>query len=140
MRKIIAKLFDRVTGAIYGWLVSKDTTGLDFSKMRGYIIVVVQDATTKAVLMVGVMNEEAVQITQKSGKVTLWSRTKGRLWTKGETSGNSLLVRQILVDCDADTLLIMVDPIGPTCHTGAVSCFEELDGTVRLFTASTEKE
>lgn len=102
---------------------------LDFHKMNGVVIAVVQHYQTKAVLMVGVMTPEAVQKTFETNNVTLWTRTRQRLWTKGETSGNFLKVKEILVDCDADTLLIMAEPVGPTCHTGAESCFEQKAGT-----------
>jgi len=102
----------------------------DWMKLFGWIIVVVQDATTQAVLMVGVMNPEALEKTLLTGLVTFWSRTRNCLWTKGETSGNYLKVREIRVDCDKDTILVMVDADGPTCHTGATTCFEEVDGTI----------
>ncbi|MFA6963390.1 MAG: phosphoribosyl-AMP cyclohydrolase [Patescibacteria group bacterium] len=113
--------------------VSSQVLGLDWSKMFGFVIVVIQDSKTNVVLMVGVMNEAALRITLATGKVTFWSRTRDKLWTKGETSGNFLNVCEILVDCDRDTLLILVEPIGPTCHTGAVSCFEEANGELRIF-------
>jgi phosphoribosyl-ATP pyrophosphohydrolase/phosphoribosyl-AMP cyclohydrolase len=98
---------------------------LNFSKMDGLIPVIVQDAQTNVVLMLGFMNEEAYQATVESGKVTFFSRTKQRLWTKGETSGNFLHVVKILSDCDNDTLLIKANPVGPACHTGAETCFGE---------------
>lgn len=85
--------------------------------------VVIQDEQTLEVLMLGYMNEEAYQKTEKEGKVTFFSRSKNRLWTKGEESGNFLNVKSISLDCDQDTLLIKVDPVGPTCHTGSRSCF-----------------
>jgi phosphoribosyl-ATP pyrophosphohydrolase/phosphoribosyl-AMP cyclohydrolase len=96
---------------------------LDFNKGNGLIPVVIQDETTLQVLMVGFMNEESLAKTEKEGKVTFFSRTKKRLWTKGETSGNYLTVKKITADCDNDSLLISVDPAGPVCHTGSVSCF-----------------
>ncbi len=97
---------------------------LDASKgSEGLIPVVIQDDSTLQVLMLGYMNEEAYNKTVAEGKVTFYSRTKGRLWTKGETSGNFLNVRSIAKDCDNDTLLIRVKPIGPTCHNGTKSCF-----------------
>ena len=77
------------------------------------------------VLMLGFMNPEAFEKTKETGKVTFWSRTRNQLWTKGETSGNFLLVKQILVDCDKDTLLVKAEPKGPTCHTGEKTCFFE---------------
>lgn len=98
---------------------------LDFEKQGGLIPAVVQDATTRRVLMVGYMNEEALKITRDRSLVTFFSRSKGKLWTKGETSGNYLQVREILEDCDHDTLLIKVIPTGPVCHTGSDTCFDE---------------
>jgi len=96
---------------------------IDFTKSNGLIPVIIQDEQTLEVLMLGYMNEEAYQKTETEGKVTFFSRTKNRLWTKGEESGNFLLVKSIAVDCDHDTLLIKVNPVGPTCHTGSRSCF-----------------
>ena len=96
---------------------------IDFTKSNGLVPVVIQDEQTLEVLMLGYMNEEAYQKTEKEGKVTFFSRTKNRLWTKGEESGNFLLVKSIALDCDQDTLLIKVNPVGPTCHTGSRSCF-----------------
>lgn len=96
---------------------------IDFSKGNGLVPVVIQDNNTLQVLMVGYMNEEALEKTRKEGKVTFFSRSKNRLWTKGETSGNFLFVKDISTDCDNDSLLIMADPAGPVCHTGSVSCF-----------------
>lgn len=98
---------------------------LDFEKQGGLIPVVVQDAITRVVLMVAFMNEEALKVTKETGKVTFYSRTKGRLWTKGESSGHFLMVKEIVTDCDTDSLLIKAEPIGPTCHTGADTCFFE---------------
>jgi len=98
---------------------------IDFSKTNGLVPVIIQHFQNQQVLMLGYMNEEAFAKTQAEGKVTFFSRSKNRLWTKGETSGNFLFVKDILVDCDNDTLLIKADPIGPTCHTGATSCFKE---------------
>lgn len=101
------------------------TDKIDFAKHDGLVPVVVQDARTSVVLMVGFMNEEAYAKTRTEKRVTFFSRTKNRLWTKGETSGNFLEVRDILVDCDNDTLLIKANPVGPVCHTGADTCFKE---------------
>jgi len=101
------------------------TLQLDFKKLNGLIPVVIQDNTTQQVLMVGFMNEEALGKTQDEGRVTFFSRTKNRLWTKGETSGNYLFVKEITTDCDNDSILIKVDPAGPVCHTGTKSCFGE---------------
>jgi phosphoribosyl-ATP pyrophosphohydrolase/phosphoribosyl-AMP cyclohydrolase len=98
---------------------------INFSKLDGLVPCVVQDASTFRVLMLGFMNEEAYEKTLREKKVTFFSRTKKRLWTKGETSGNSLDLVDIKVDCDDDTLLIKVNPNGPTCHTGADTCFNE---------------
>ncbi len=98
---------------------------LDFTKGNGLIATVIQDNSTLQVLMVGWMNEEAFEKTTREGKVTFFSRSKNRLWTKGETSGNFLYVDTILPDCDNDSLLIKVRPAGPVCHTGSTSCFAE---------------
>jgi phosphoribosyl-ATP pyrophosphohydrolase/phosphoribosyl-AMP cyclohydrolase len=98
---------------------------IDFKKSGGLVPVVIQDNNTLHVLMVGYMNEEAFNKTKGEGRVTFFSRSKNRLWTKGETSGNFLDVKEITVDCDNDTLLIKVKPTGPVCHTGKESCFGE---------------
>lgn len=98
---------------------------LDFTKHDGLVPVIIQDELTLQVLMLGYMNQEAFTKTVQEGKVTFYSRSKNRLWTKGETSLNFLLVKHIFIDCDEDTLLIKVTPQGPTCHTGRVSCFQE---------------
>lgn len=98
---------------------------LDFDKMGGLVPAIVQDCETQKVLMLGFMNEEAVCKTMETGKVTFFSRTKNRLWTKGEESGHFLLVKSIRQDCDRDTLLIQATPCGPVCHTGADTCFGE---------------
>lgn len=98
---------------------------IDFSKLNGLVPAVIQDNNTKAVLMVGFMNPEALQKTEETGRVTFFSRTKNRLWTKGEESGNFLNVVSIHADCDNDTLLIKANPAGPVCHTGADTCFGE---------------
>lgn len=96
----------------------------DFKK-QDLIPAIVQDSSTGVVLMLGYMNEESFAKTQKEGKVTFFSRSKNRLWTKGETSGNFLNVKNILLDCDNDTILIKAVPAGPACHTGADTCFNE---------------
>jgi phosphoribosyl-ATP pyrophosphohydrolase/phosphoribosyl-AMP cyclohydrolase len=96
---------------------------IDFKKMNGLVPVVIQDNATLQVLMVGFMNEEALEKTNSEGKVTFFSRNKNRLWTKGESSGNFLYVKEIATDCDNDALLIKVDPAGPVCHKGTISCF-----------------
>ena len=98
---------------------------IDFSKTNGLVPVIIQNYQNQQVLMLGYMNKEAFEKTQVEGKVTFFSRSKKRLWTKGETSGNFLIVKDILVDCDNDTILIKANPIGPTCHTGATTCFRE---------------
>jgi len=99
---------------------------VDYKKYTdGLVPAIVQDYSTHKVLMLGFMNEEAVNKTMSEGKVTFYSRSKKRLWTKGEESGNFLLVKEILSDCDDDTLLIKADPLGPTCHTGADTCWSE---------------
>jgi phosphoribosyl-ATP pyrophosphohydrolase/phosphoribosyl-AMP cyclohydrolase len=99
---------------------------IDFAKYTdGLVPVVIQDYNTHKVLMLGFMNEEAFNQTSATGRVTFYSRSKLRLWTKGEESGNFLEVRSIAVDCDNDTLLIKVHPLGPTCHTGADTCWNE---------------
>ena len=98
---------------------------LDFEKIGGLIPAIVQDNNTNKVLMLGFMNEEAYEETKETGKVTFFSRTKNRLWMKGETSGNTLQVVSMMVDCDNDTILIKAIPAGPVCHTGADTCFGE---------------
>jgi len=99
---------------------------IDFNKNNdGLVPAVIQDTNTKNVLMLGYMNEEAFEKTKATKKVTFFSRTKGRLWTKGEESGNFLNLVDIKLDCDNDTLLVFVNPVGPTCHTGTDTCWSE---------------
>ena len=98
---------------------------LDFDKMNGLAPAIIQDNETRKVLMLGFMNKEAYDKTVETGKVTFFSRTKNRLWTKGEESGNFLHVVSIKADCDNDTLLIQVNPVGPVCHTGTDTCWGE---------------
>jgi phosphoribosyl-AMP cyclohydrolase / phosphoribosyl-ATP pyrophosphohydrolase len=98
---------------------------LDWDKGGGLLPAIVQDASGGAVLMLGYMNQEALDRTRTSGRVTFWSRSKRRLWTKGETSGHFLQVREIAVDCDGDTLLILAEPTGPACHQGTFTCWGE---------------
>lgn len=98
---------------------------IDFNKGDGLVPVIIQDNNTLQVLMLGYMNEEAFQKTKSDNRVTFFSRSKNRLWTKGEESGNFLNVIDIQLDCDSDTLLIKANPVGPTCHTGTTSCFKE---------------
>lgn len=105
----------------------------NFSKYTdGLMPVIIQDAHTLQVLMLGFMNEEAFTKTKAEGKVTFFSRSKQRLWTKGETSNHFLLVEEILVDCDEDTILIKAEPKGPTCHTGDISCFGKSNNVFTL--------
>jgi phosphoribosyl-AMP cyclohydrolase len=107
---------------------------MDFSKLDGLVPAVVQDVTSGEVLMVGFMNEEAWALTQRTGFVTFFSRTRQALWTKGETSGNRLAVRELLVDCDEDTVLVKAERQGDgtVCHTGQRSCFYRRIGGAAL--------
>lgn len=105
---------------------------LNFKKLNGLIPVIIQDFDTDKILMLGFMNEEAYKKTLKEGKVTFFSRTKKRLWTKGESSGNFLKVVKILSDCDNDSLLIKTIPQGNTCHTGKYSCFGEKEDSLKF--------
>lgn len=98
---------------------------IDFNKMDGLVPAIIQDAKTKNVLMLGFMNEEAYKKTIDTGKVTFWSRSRKCLWTKGETSGNFLNLVSIKNDCDNDTLLVRVNPVGPVCHKGTDTCWAE---------------
>ena len=100
-------------------------TTLHFDPVTGLAPAIVQDADTGQVLMLGYVNEEAWAQTQREGRVTFFSRSKNRLWTKGESSGNFLIVVSLHIDCDADTVLVRALPSGPTCHRGTVSCFEQ---------------
>ncbi|ARS34869.1 bifunctional phosphoribosyl-AMP cyclohydrolase/phosphoribosyl-ATP diphosphatase HisIE [Pontibacter actiniarum] len=105
---------------------------LDFEKAGGLVPAVIQDNLTGQVLMLGYMSQEALDKTRQEGLVTFFSRSKNRLWTKGETSGNTLEVVSIARDCDNDSLLIKVKPNGPTCHTGSTSCFGEEESSNRV--------
>jgi phosphoribosyl-ATP pyrophosphohydrolase/phosphoribosyl-AMP cyclohydrolase len=106
---------------------------IDFSKYAdGLVPAIIQDAATAKVLMLGFMNEEALLKTKELQKVTFYSRSKNRLWTKGEQSGNFLLLKSISVDCDKDTLLIKADPVGPVCHSGADTCFNEINKSIHF--------
>ncbi|HRG09066.1 MAG TPA: bifunctional phosphoribosyl-AMP cyclohydrolase/phosphoribosyl-ATP diphosphatase HisIE [Cyclobacteriaceae bacterium] len=106
-----------------------DSSKVNFEKSNGLVPCVVQDATSGKVLMLGFMNPEALSKTLTEKKLTFYSRSKKRLWTKGESSGNFLSLVDVLLDCDNDTLLFKVKPKGPTCHTGADTCFEEKNQT-----------
>src|SRR5690554_4217701 len=98
---------------------------------KGLIPAVLQDSSTKEVLMLAYMNQESLEMTLQTGKATFWSRSRQKLWVKGETSGNYQSVEEIRIDCDNDTLLVLVKPMGPACHTGKKSCFHrDLDGQV----------
>jgi len=99
---------------------------IDYKKYSdGLVPAIIQDFKTQKVLMLGFMNDEAVKKTEEAGLVTFYSRSRKRLWTKGEESGNHLQLRQMLLDCDSDTLLIKAEPLGPVCHTGADTCWSE---------------
>ena len=100
---------------------------IDFEKSGGLLPAIIQDAVTGKVLMLGYMNQESYQKTLTTGKVTFYSRSRQQLWTKGETSGNFLMFKEVKVDCDGDTLLIKANPIGPVCHTGNDTCFNEIN-------------
>jgi phosphoribosyl-ATP pyrophosphohydrolase/phosphoribosyl-AMP cyclohydrolase len=100
------------------------STRIDWDKVDGLIPAIVQDFSSSQVLMMGYMNQDALNKTFSTGQVTFYSRTKQRLWTKGETSGNVLQLKNAALDCDNDTLLVKVNPIGPTCHTGTTTCWD----------------
>ncbi|MCL9809515.1 bifunctional phosphoribosyl-AMP cyclohydrolase/phosphoribosyl-ATP diphosphatase HisIE [Flavobacterium luminosum] len=112
----------------------------DFTKYSDRLIpTIIQDVETKNVLMLGYMNEEALEITKLSQKVTFYSRSKKRLWTKGEDSGHFLELVSIQIDCDSDTFLIKVKPVGPTCHTGSDTCWQEANNQEYGFISKLEK-
>lgn len=100
-----------------------DISKLNFSKLNGFIPAIIVDESNDKILMLGFMNEEALRISIETGKVTFFSRTKNRLWTKGEASGNFLYIKNIITDCDNDSIIIYAKPQGPTCHLGNYSCF-----------------
>ena len=106
---------------------------INFNKSDGLVPVIVQDEVSLQVLMLGYMNEEAFAKTSEEGKVVFYSRSKQRLWMKGETSGNFLVVKDIKVDCDNDTILILANPVGPVCHTGTQTCFGEVNSKGFLY-------
>lgn len=108
---------------LYGLTIGMEKLNVDFKKVNGLVPAIIQDADTREVLMLGYMNQEALDKTRETGKVTFFSRTKQRLWTKGETSGNFLLIENMEIDCDQDTLLIRAKPAGPVCHKGDDTCF-----------------
>ena len=109
-------------------MTKAESTALNFEKMGGILPAIIQDHRTSEVLMLGFMNPEAYERTLSEGRVCFYSRTRKRLWTKGEESGNYLNVMEIREDCDKDTLLVRVEPVGPACHTGQRSCFGETEG------------
>jgi phosphoribosyl-AMP cyclohydrolase / phosphoribosyl-ATP pyrophosphohydrolase len=104
-------------------MTPEDVERLDWSKGGGLLPAIVQDSRTGSVLMLGFMNREALELTLREKRVTFWSRTRQKLWTKGETSGNYVDVDSVTADCDRDTLLVIGRPLGPVCHTGAPDCF-----------------
>jgi phosphoribosyl-ATP pyrophosphohydrolase/phosphoribosyl-AMP cyclohydrolase len=106
-------------------MINIPVESIDFQKMNGLVPAIIQDSKSQKVLMLGFMNEEAYKKTVETGKVTFFSRTRNTLWTKGETSGNFLNLVDVKLDCDKDTLLIQVNPVGPVCHTGADTCWNE---------------
>ena len=112
---------------------------IDFAKGSGLIPAIIQHSETNQVLMLGYMNEEALNITNKTGLVTFFSRSRNKIWTKGETSGNFLQLVTMIIDCDIDTLLIKVLPKGPVCHKGTVSCFDEDKFTNMSFLSKLEE-
>jgi phosphoribosyl-ATP pyrophosphohydrolase/phosphoribosyl-AMP cyclohydrolase len=116
------------TGSTFSVAPGFDPDALDWDKQGGLLPAVVQDATSRRVLMLGYMNRAALSRTIESGYVTFWSRSKGRHWTKGESSGHRLALTAIQADCDADALLLQAQPQGPTCHLGRVSCFADAPG------------
>lgn len=119
-----------------GLLTDEQISQLDWEKVDNLMPAIIQHAVSGEVLMLGYMNQEALGVTQSSGKVTFYSRTKERLWTKGETSENYLNVVSITPDCDNDTLLVLVNPVGPTCHKGNNSCFHPAETDWRFCISS----
>ena len=106
--------------------MNKTIDDLDFAKGDGLIPVVVQDATTKEVLTLAYTNKESLSLTQKTGNSWFWSRSRNKLWMKGEESGNVQKVKKILIDCDSDAVIYLVEPTGPACHTGEKVCFHNV--------------
>lgn len=115
-----------------------DISKLNFSKLNGLIPAIIVDDSNDKILMLGFMNEEALRISIESGKVTFFSRTKNKLWTKGETSGNFLLIKNIISDCDNDSIIIYATPQGPTCHLGNYSCFNLKNENINFLLKLTE--
>ena len=101
-------------------------SNIDFAKVDGLVPVIVQDVNTKEVLTLAYTNKESLELTQKTGNSWFWSRSRNKLWMKGEESGNTQKVKEILVDCDSDALVYLVDPSGPACHTGEKVCFHNI--------------
>jgi phosphoribosyl-ATP pyrophosphohydrolase/phosphoribosyl-AMP cyclohydrolase len=115
---------------------------INWKKMNGLVPAIIQDADSSTILMLGYMNRESLTKTRKTKKVWFYSRSKKRLWMKGETSGNTLALVDIKTDCDGDALLVKAKPLGPTCHTGSDSCFEDTAGTIleRLFSIVSDRK
>ena len=103
--------------------MQKSIDDINFEKSGGLIPIIVQDATTKDVLTLAYSNKESLELTKKTGNSWLWSRSRNKLWMKGEESGNTQKVKEILVDCDSDAIIYLVEPSGPACHTGELVCF-----------------
>ena len=109
-----------------------DVSKANFNKLNGLVPAILVDVNTNKILMLGFMNEESLRKTIEIGKATFYSRSRKTIWTKGETSGNFLIVKEILPDCDNDSLLMYADPLGPTCHTGNYSCFPVSKGSINF--------
>ena len=120
-------------------MIAPEATAIDWAKGGGLVPAVVQDARSGALLMLGYMNAEALERTRQSGRVTFWSRSKGRLWTKGETSGHFLQPVAIHADCDGDTLLVAALPAGPVCHRGTDTCFPDAAAPPLAFLAQLDE-
>jgi phosphoribosyl-AMP cyclohydrolase len=106
--------------------MNKKIGDIDFTKSGGLVPVIVQDITSKEILTLAYANKESLELTQKTGNSWFWSRSRNKLWMKGEESGNTQKVKEILVDCDSDALVYLVDPSGPACHTGEKVCFHNI--------------
>jgi len=105
------------------YIVEKSLDEIDFEKSGGLVPVIIQDVTSKDVLTLAYSNKESLELTQKTGNSWFWSRSRNKLWMKGEESGNTQKVKKILVDCDSDAIIYLVEPSGPACHTGEKVCF-----------------